>query len=131
MIARLIGFLLKLLPEKDIKVLMPIVLSTVGTLPLHSTITVDEAGKLLIRGKHLEYDQAILLRESAANVLKSAAWQLVHENTLYVGVSEGFLKAQTDKQVLFGQAAIYFGQQERDLLKVLAGDAGNSSLNGD
>lgn len=128
---KLLCYLLRRFAPRNAQALIVEALSTVGALPLHSIIRVDDAGKLLIRGRAIEYEQAVLLRESARNVLLSPAWQLVHEQALYAGVSEGFLKAQSEKQMLFGQAAVWFGQQEKDLLSVLAGEVGNSPLSGD
>lgn len=110
---------------------MPELLTTVGVLPLHVIITVDDAGKLHIRGKALEYQQSLALRESAKAVLSSSAWKLVHEQVMYESVSEGFLKAQTDKQLLFGQAAVWFGQKETEILKLLADYPGTSPLSGE
>lgn len=108
--------------------LLNAVLSTVGSLPIHSIITVDDTGKLCIHGKPLEYEYAVMLRESAANVLKSPAYGLVREQVLYQAVSKGVHEALNHDQILFAKAAIWYGQQELDLLKVLAQEAGNSPL---
>lgn len=106
-------------------------LSTVGALPLHATFTVDEAGKLLIRGRPLEYEQAVVLRESASNILHSNAWQTVKEQVLYEAISKGVHEALNTDQVLFAKAAIWFCEQQDKTLKVLAQDAGNSLLSRD
>lgn len=131
MLVKLIKWLLKRVDNSHRHELFTHVLEATDALPLHGIIVVDDAGKLLIRGKTLDYEQALLLRESAKAVLNSPAWKLVHEQALYLGVSEGFLKAQSEKHVLFGQAAVWFGQQEKDILAILAGDPGNSPLSGD
>lgn len=133
MLVRLICWLLKssfLSPEKRV-MLTNQVLSTIGALPLHAIITVDDAGKLHISGVPLEYEKAVSLRESASNVLNSDAWKIVHDQVLYLAVSKGVHEALNHDQILFAKAAIWYGQQERDVLKVLAGETGNSRLSGD
>lgn len=133
MIARLVAWALRhaKLSQEDRMLLTNQLLSTVGGLPLHATLTVDEAGRLLIRGVPLEYEQAVILRESANNILRSPSWKLVKEQVLYEAISKGVHEALNNDQVLFGKAAIWFGQQQENMLKILAQDAGNSSLNGD
>jgi hypothetical protein len=106
-------------------------LSTVGALPLHATFTVDETGKLLMRGVPVEYEQAVMLRESATNILHSKAWRAVKEQVLYEAVSKGIHEALNNDQILFAKAAIWFCEQQDKTLKVLAQDPGNSLLSGD
>ncbi len=117
--------------EKDRLLLTTRILRTAGALPVHSIITADEAGALLIRGRPVDKDQALLLRESAAAVLKSPAYQIIREEVLYMAVSEGVHKGITTDQLQFSKSAIWFGEQELRLLKTFAGDAGNSRLSGD
>lgn len=133
MLARLTVWLLKhsRVSQEDKILLTNQLLSTVGALPLHATFTVDETGKLLIRGRPLEYEQAVALRESASNILNSNAWQLVKEQVLYEAISKGVHEALNTDQVLFAKAAIWFCEQQDKTLKVLAQDAGNSLLSGD
>lgn len=127
MFIRLICWLLKgtrLSPEQRL-LLTNEVLSTIGSLPLHSIITADAAGNLLIRGKTVEKDQALLLRESALNVLKSPAYQIVREQVLRDAITYGVHQGVTTDQMQFGKAAIWFGEQEINLFKVFAGESGN------
>lgn len=106
-------------------------LSTVGSLQIHSIITSDDAGQLHIRGKAVDKDQAFLLRESAGRVLKEPAYQIVREQTLYNAITEGVHKGMTTDQIQFSKSAIWFGEQELNLLKVFAGDAANLPLSED
>lgn len=133
MLVAFVGWLLrhKRLSADSRATLLNYVLTTVGALPLHGIITTDDAGRLHIRGKAVEYDQAVLLRESALNVLRSPAYQIIREQVLAVAVHKGIHEALTTDQMWFAKAAIWYGVQELDLLNTLAGDAGNSPLSGD
>lgn len=133
MIARFASWALRhaRLSQEDRMLLTNQLLSTVGALPLHATFTVDEAGKLLMRGVPLEYEQAVVLRESANNILHSTAWKMVREQVLYEAISKGVHEALNNDQVLFSKAAIWFQQQQENTLKVLAQDAGNALLSSD
>lgn len=132
MLVRLVSFLLKKkLSQEERIYLTNQLLSTVGALPLHATFTVDEAGKLLMNGSLVEYERAVVLRESAQNLLNSPTWKLVKEQVLYQAISKGVHEALNNDQVLFGKSAIWYNQQLDDMLKTLAQEPGNSLRSGD
>lgn len=116
---------------KDRLLLTSRLLHTAGALPVHSIITTDDAGSLLIKGKPVDKDQALLLRESAQGVLRSPAYQIIREEVLYMAVTEGVHKGLTIDQLQFSKSAIWFGEQEVRLLQLFAGETGNSRLSGD
>lgn len=101
-------------------------LSTVGALPLHATIT-EDGGSLSIKGVPLDGERMAKIRENASAVLHNQAWQAVHEQALYLAVSLGIHKSQDFDQTMFAKAAIWFGEQERELLQTLA-QAGTREL---
>lgn len=121
MLVRLVCWLLrhKKLSRKGRVDLTNQVLSTVGALPLHATITAD-GGQISIKGVPLDGERAAKVRENASSVLHNVAWQAVHEQALYLAVSHGIHTAQDFDQVLFAKAAIWLSQQERQLLESLA-----------
>ena len=106
-------------------------LSTVGALPVHSIITVDDANVLHIQGKPVNKERALMLRESALNVLRSPAYQVIREQVLYQAVSKGVHEGMSVDQIQFSKAAIWFGDEEMKLLKVFASEAGNLPLSED
>jgi len=103
-------------------------LTSIHSLPTRAIITVNE-GKLFIRGVPLELEKAIALRDSANAVLNNPAYKAVHDQVLYQAVSLGVHQAQTTEQVQFAKAAIWYGQQEVELLKTLTLE-GNPELLG-
>ena len=122
--------LVKLTPETRV-LLTSRLLSTVGALPIHSILTSDDAGSLLIRGKAVDKDQALMLRESALSVLRSPAYQIIREQILYEAVTIGIHQGMSLDQLQFSKSAIWFGEQELKLLKTFAGNSGNLPLSED
>lgn len=95
------------------------ILSTVGGLPLHAIITEDD-GRILVKGVPLDGELAVKIRESASQAIHNKALEVVHEQALYLAVSKGLHESQNFDQVSFAKAAVWFAQQERNLLHALA-----------
>lgn len=74
-----------------------------------------------MNGNALEYEQARLLRESALATLNSTARNIVRKQVEYLAVTHGIHKAETPEQMLFSKAALWYGQEEDKVLRVLAG----------
>ena len=86
---------------------------------LHAIITSDENG-VLVNGERLEYERAILLRESAKGALNNQARQLVRESVMSLATTRGVLEGDTPEKLYFYRAAIWFGDQETAHLRILA-----------
>lgn len=97
------------------------VLAKIGSFPTHAIITVED-GKILIRGVPLERERAIVIRDSARQALGNMALREVHEQVLYNAIATSLHSAQNFEQTMFGKAAVWYGQQEIELLKQLAQD---------
>lgn len=123
MIAKFAAWLLKrnLSPE-DRSLLLTAVVNTIGAVPVKAIISVGENQQILVHGKPLALDQAIALRESAQAALNSYARALVHEQIRFAAVDAGFLKNESDDRYrsVFYKAALWFAQQENELLKALS-----------
>jgi hypothetical protein len=133
MLAHLICWLLgtRLLTGKTREHVVNHLLTKIGAFPTHAIITVDE-GKLFIRGVPVEGERAYVLRHGAQIALDNIALRAVHEEVLYKAISQGIHLSQNFEHVQFAKAAVWYGQQERELLKLLASQGtANSSLNGD
>lgn len=111
----------KTLSSNEHIILMNTVLKSVGSFPTHAIITVD-GDKLLIRGVPLGGEKALAVRDSARQALANMALKDVHEQVLYLAIAQGIHSAQNFDQVMFSKAAVWYGQQERELLKTLAQD---------
>ena len=120
----LVNLVLWLLKRKQLKLsdkqkLFALILEKVDALPTHSIITVSE-DKIFIRGVPLNNEQILALRDSADAALNNQALQFVHDQVLYSAVSLGVHQAQSTDQIQFAKAAIWYGQEEKRILKELA-----------
>lgn len=85
-------------------------------------LTVESSGKLAINGQPLEYEYARMLSESAKMMLSSTARSVVRKQVEYIAVTHGIHKAETPDQMLFAKAAIWYGQEEDRIYRLLAGE---------
>lgn len=85
-------------------------------------LTVDDSGKLAINGQQLEYEYARALRDSARMMLSSTARSIVRKQVEYIAVTHGIHKAETPEQMLFAKSAIWYGQEEDKIYRLLAGE---------
>lgn len=132
MLARLVCWILerKNLSQKDREKITNQLLKSIDALPTRAIITINE-GKLFIGGAPMEGEKTASLRESATAVLNNPALKIVHDQVLYQAISIGIHQAQTTEQVQFAKAAIWYGQQEIELLKTLSQANYSNSTPGD
>jgi len=123
----LISRLLKRSLSQDVKLkLTTLILENFHALPFRDIITISDKGVLLVGGRQLDIEQTIQIRESATNALQSVALKLINDQVLFNAVSIGVHKVEKPEQMMFSRAAIWWGQQQHELLKLLAGDTGTS-----
>ncbi len=121
-----VRFALYLLNRSDLSIedrskLSTCVLTVLAAQPLRDIISSDIDGSLLNRGKTVDLEFAKKLRASAQAALENIALRTVHEQVLYMSVKSGFLEADSEKRSFFGKAAVWYGENEVKLLRVLAG----------
>lgn len=123
MILRFVAWILKYKSwsEQDRLVLLTKVMHSLDAVPLHAIITVDENQRILIQGKLATVEQLIALQESATSVLNSQARNLIREQVRFAAIDQGFLKSDDPKTQLFYKAALWFAQEETELLQRMAG----------
>lgn len=111
------------LSSKDRDILFKEVMHSLDIPPLRAIISTDENRRILVNGKPLEPDQALLLRESARTTLDSFARKVVQEQVRFKAVDEGFLKSNDLETGKFYKSALWYAQEENELLRILAQDS--------
>jgi len=107
---------------EDRALLFTAVLGKLALLPLRDIIISDpNTGFLLLNGKEVDLETGRLLREGARAVLNNFAFKTIHEQVRYAAILSGFIKSSSEGQSLTGKAAIWWGDQEIEILKMLAG----------
>jgi len=123
MIVKLTTWLLKRsnLSKKDRMLLTNAILDKLYAIPTRDIITLNEEGRLLVNNVPLDHEKTIQLRDSARAALNSQVRNLVKSQVAYKAVTMGVHKSKDIDELYFAKAAIWWGQQEDDLLKLLAG----------
>lgn len=99
-------------PE-DISLCTVALMDTLRMIPLQDTISTDEHGQLFLRGKLIK-DTAVAKRiiEDAKAMQKNIARKIVREKIEYEATCIGMRKAKSIWDIIFGQAALWFAQEE-------------------
>jgi hypothetical protein len=106
--------------------LITCILNKLYALPFRDIIKRDEQGVLLVNGKPLDLEGSIVLKDSARGALQSVALKLIREQVAFNAVTLGVHQVQTPDQMIFSRAAIWWGQNEESLLKLLASEDGTT-----
>lgn len=95
------------------------IMGSVGALPLTDIIYVSEEG-LLVNGRSLAPEQLMQLRESAIAALNNQALTLIRQQATFEAITLGVHKVQSEKELLFARAAVWWGSVVEAKLKILA-----------
>lgn len=87
--------------------------------PLRDIIMVNDDKNLVVNGRVLERDQVLRLRDSARSAKENLALNFVRDQVIYEALLFGVNKSNSSEQLYFMKAAIWWGQQEDRLLKLL------------
>jgi hypothetical protein len=94
-------------------------LDRLGALPFRDIIQRNE-NEMLVNGVPLDYETARALNESAKAALNNSALKVVWDSVAFLAVNNGIHKAETERQIFWARAALWWGQQERTILEELA-----------
>lgn len=118
---KLTGWLLKRdLSLEDRNALIIHILDSLAALPLRDIIKFDTDGSLTVNDRPLTFEQARSLRESARAALNNQALKLVHDAVLFKAIALGVHTVEKTEQMVFGRAAIWWGQQQDRIIRLLA-----------
>lgn len=127
-----------LLDKKDLSaadrsLLINAVLTKLAAIPLRDILYVNESGKLFVNGLEVSTEKANQLRGSAVMAMRSEAFKLIREQVVYATFVQAAHTAITTEHLMFGKAALWWGQQEDRYFKMLTNEDrnGNPSLEGD
>lgn len=125
LLLRLVLWLLRnnrLKPEARALV-MNTLLESVQALPIADLIAFDLQGTVQVRGKKLDTEQAMVIREGAVSLEKNPTYRLIKEQIAFEAVKMGVHSSLTLDMVLFAKAALWIQQQEIKLIGELKGEA--------
>jgi len=97
------------------------ILRNIDAVPLRAVVDVNENRQVVIRGRVASTEDLVVYQQSAENAVKSIARNLIHNQVRFMAIDKGYLQSDDPKTQLFYKAALWFSQQETDLLKQMAG----------
>ena len=109
------------LSTEDSVLLTSVILDKLGALPFKEIIGMDENQNLIIKGRPINLEEAKKIRLSAEMATQNTALNLILEQVTFLGVTEGFSKAQTSQQIIWGRAGVWITQNIKSALDTLAG----------
>lgn len=109
------------LTDTDRTKLSRVLMGELGALPLKEIIEVDREGNIFMNGELADPAVVKKLSNSAMGALQSYALKFVHDQVMFEAVKLGVHTVETERQMGFARAAIWYGQQETKWLKILAG----------
>lgn len=111
------------LSVQDRVILTGVLLDRLKAIPLNDIITQDVDGRLLIRGKQLDLEQAQMLRESARRLVREPIYKLVREQVQFKAITIGVYQGDTPEKLFFSKSALWQIEEGDKLYKLLAQNA--------
>lgn len=112
------------LTETDRIKLSRTIMGELGALPIKEIIEIDRNGNIFMNGTPADPDIVKKLSNSARGAINSYALNFIHDQVMFEAIKLGVHTVETERQMHFSRAAIWYGQQEKKWLKILAGTEG-------
>lgn len=94
-------------------------LDNLGAIPLSDVIKISDTGQLVVDGKILDVEHAILLRESAETMQHSFANRLIQQQLTYEAIKMGVHQGLNTDMIIFSKAALWYIQETKKLLTTI------------
>ena len=108
------------LPLEDKTALSTALLENFDIRQFTDVLKIDEQGNVLVNGKSVDMELARKMRESAKYTLDSTVRKLVRDQVDILAINLGVHNGDTPEKILFSRTALWWGQQEDELYKLLA-----------
>ena len=103
------------LPLEDRTALITVLLDKLAVLPINNALVVNHKG-VVINGKALEPDQALMFVDSCRALKDNFAHQIIREQMKFLAINLGIHNATSLDTMYFAKAALWNLQQEDELL---------------
>ena len=110
------------LSVEDKNLLINVLLERLNAFPATSIIQQRNDGRLLINGQLVDVEKARQLREGALSLLQSSVRKLIKDQVAFIAVKKGVHEGTSPESIMFSKVAIWWGNEEEELLKLLAPD---------
>src|SRR3990167_4504919 len=118
----LMGWLLKSRLSMENRIaLTTLLLDKLNFIPAKDIIWMNETGRLEINGQEVTLEMAAKLREGARRDLLSNSLKIIREQVAFRAVAIGVHNGDTAEKIMWARVALWWQQQEKELLELLAG----------
>ncbi len=87
--------------------------------PISDIVKIDENGVLKVKGRTLDIDQMIALRESAISLKESFARKLIKDQMKFLAINLGVHQGISTDTITFAKACLWVIQEEDKLVDTL------------
>lgn len=90
--------------------------------PIKDIVKIDETGTLLLNGKNLDLEQAIMFKDSVVSLKNSYARKFINQQITFNAINLGVHSGMNTDMIVFSKAALWVIQEEEKLLSTIAQD---------
>ncbi len=95
------------------------ILDRLSAIPLRDIITLSENGSLVINGKELDMEELKIIYQSAIALRNNRVFNLIQDQVLHNALTFGLNSSVTLEMLYTSKAAVWWGQEENKLLKLI------------
>lgn len=96
-------------------------LSALDGSPIRDIILINEQGELLVNGRPLTPEELGAYGKMAKGILENPFMKLIWDQVRYTSFKGGVSEGTNPESIVFYRTALWFGEQERAWLRLLAG----------
>lgn len=97
-------------------------LNSLEGIPVRDIILINEQGELLVNGRPLTPEELSAYGKMAKGLLDSPLMKLIWDQIRYTSFKGGVSEGINQDSIIFYRTALWFGEQERAWLRMLADD---------
>lgn len=95
-------------------------LAALDAVPVRDIIQINEQGELLVNGRPLTPTETSAYGKIAKGILENTLMKLIWDQIRYTSFKGGVSEGNNQDSIIFHRTALWFGEQERAWLRLLA-----------
>lgn len=99
--------------------LMTAIIEKLNYYPISDILVVDNLGSAYVKGKKLDMEQAVILKNGLDALQNNFADKLVDDQMTYEAIKLGIHNGNSTEAIMFSKAALWVIQERRKLLEQL------------
>lgn len=109
------------LSKEDRALFTGYLLDALDGVPIRDILLENEQGELLVNGRPLTTEELVAYQKMATGLLDNFVLKNIWDQIRYVSFKRGVSEGNNPDSILFYRVALWFGEQERQWLRLFAG----------